>query len=200
MIYIPILSREITTSPDLKMLELFIKFNAHKDVEYGKAYYTLLKQYSKKPMKLLEIGYGRGGSIKAYHEFLPLAELFSIEFLDIVDTPDWLTVCKANQLDAYAIKNFALEHGKFDVIIDDGGHHSSEQQVSYETLFDFVVDGGIYIIEDLHCACYLDHQDRNIDSRTYFNAVKNRKKFFNGHRKPDDICVIYKEKENDTTV
>jgi hypothetical protein len=37
-----------------------------------------------------------------------------------------------------------------DIIIDDASHASHHQQIALGTLFPFVRDGGLYIIEDLH--------------------------------------------------
>ena len=40
--------------------------------------------------------------------------------------------------------------GDFDIIIDDCGHLSDQQQFSMAYLFPFLKPGGIYIIEDLN--------------------------------------------------
>ena len=39
--------------------------------------------------------------------------------------------------------------GKYDLIIDDGGHRGPLIRNSFEVLWDHLVDGGVYIIEDL---------------------------------------------------
>lgn len=38
----------------------------------------------------------------------------------------------------------------YDIIIDDGSHMSSHQQISLSTLWQFLRPGGVYIVEDLH--------------------------------------------------
>ncbi len=40
--------------------------------------------------------------------------------------------------------------GKFDIIVDDGGHTMEQQITSFELLFPHVKSGGIYVVEDLH--------------------------------------------------
>jgi hypothetical protein len=42
-----------------------------------------------------------------------------------------------------------LKHGPFDIIIDDGSHLWNHQIIGLQTLFPFLKDGGIYIVEDL---------------------------------------------------
>lgn len=43
----------------------------------------------------------------------------------------------------------ALEHGPFDVVIDDGSHRCAHVIASFEALFPHVTPDGIYAIEDL---------------------------------------------------
>ena len=43
----------------------------------------------------------------------------------------------------------AKSGGKFDIIIDDGGHYMNQQMISLETLYKSVLPGGIYFCEDL---------------------------------------------------
>mgnify|MGYP000504091436 CR=1 FL=1 len=53
--------------------------------------------------------------------------------------------------------NFIKEHGgNFDLIIDDGGHHTIHQQISLGFLFKYLNSGGTYIVEDLHTSHYVD--------------------------------------------
>jgi hypothetical protein len=43
--------------------------------------------------------------------------------------------------------------GPFDVIIDDGSHINKHQIVAAEVLTEFVGQGGVLILEDIHSAC-----------------------------------------------
>ena len=49
--------------------------------------------------------------------------------------------------------------GEFDIIIDDGGHTMTQQQVSLKTLMLQLSDTGIYVIEDLHTSYWEQFQD-----------------------------------------
>ncbi len=44
----------------------------------------------------------------------------------------------------------ALGETRFDIIIDDGSHHSNDVIASFDILFERLKPGGIYVVEDLH--------------------------------------------------
>ena len=49
------------------------------------------------------------------------------------------------------LERFLSEHDvEFGLVIDDGSHASSHQQISLGSLFRRVEPGGLYVIEDLH--------------------------------------------------
>lgn len=104
------------------------------------------------PLKILEIGVWKGGSLRVWHDYFSRAQIFGI---DVFDTSflnsERITTAVANQasredLDAF-IESFG---GDFDIIIDDGGHTMEQQQISLGHLFPHVKPGGYYVIEDLH--------------------------------------------------
>lgn len=107
--------------------------------------------------KVLEVGVWQGASLKMWRDYFPSATIFGL------DTDD----CR--QLDEKRIRTFVgdqsdrkrlwglfgsppegLPTADFDLIVDDGGHHMDQQQVSLGALFPHVRPGGYYILEDLH--------------------------------------------------
>jgi len=128
------------------------------------AYHGLLEPLRDKNINLLELGVGdTGASVKMWKEYLPAANIILFDPFFITDeavtvTPEELRnfgikVYKGNQLDRADLLNVALcESEKFDVIIDDASHLSDGMQISLATLFPYLKDGGIYIIEDLSSA------------------------------------------------
>ena len=63
--------------------------------------------------------------------------------------------------DREELEPFVSEHGKFDIIIDDGGHNMIDQQISLGYLFKHLKPNGIYVIEDLEI------QDYNLSEKTF---------------------------------
>lgn len=41
-------------------------------------------------------------------------------------------------------------YGPFDIIVDDGSHMASHIITTFETMFPYVIAGGMYVMEDLH--------------------------------------------------
>lgn len=53
--------------------------------------------------------------------------------------------------------------GKFDLILDDGGHTMEQQQVSMGFLFPYVKSGGYYILEDVHTSLPRFHKKYGVE-------------------------------------
>jgi demethylmacrocin O-methyltransferase len=113
-------------------------------------YKNLLIPYKDKEITMLEIGVWNGGSMLMYEKMLPKAKIYGI---DILERPGCLKNSKVitrvmNQENNLALGLLAVEAGGFDVIIDDGCHFTSETRSAFETLWQHLKPGGIYIIED----------------------------------------------------
>ncbi len=68
---------------------------------------------------------------------------------------DWLDFIQGDQTDMDLLKKL----GRFDFVIDDGGHTMRQQQVTFATLFSAMRSGGWYFVEDLHTSYMQEYQD-----------------------------------------
>ena len=124
--------------------------NYHNYTEIYAKYFGPLKNQS---IKFLEIGILRGNSVKLWESYFKNAELHFIDItLDAVEyKPQRAQYHIANQESPEDLDLFVNKAGgQFDIIIDDGGHTMKQQIVSFESLFPYLKNGGMYIIEDLH--------------------------------------------------
>lgn len=130
-------------------------YNAHKEPHFIEAYKKHFE--GRKPKRILEIGVQGGGSLKIWRDFFPEAEIVG------VDTDE-----KCKEHEGHNIKivigdqanvKFLETLGNFDIIIDDGGHYMTQQQVSLKTLMSQLNDGGLYVIEDLHTSYWKQFLD-----------------------------------------
>jgi len=127
----------------------------HKWLNYFEAYDEVFGMFRDMPVKVLEIGVDRGGSIKLWREFFGS----DMTFVGIDINPQCQKYENAanknhvrigSQDDISFLKKVIDEFGKFNIIIDDGSHIVSHQIASFNALFDYgLADDGIYFVEDL---------------------------------------------------
>jgi len=106
--------------------------------------------------KLLEIGIWRGDSLRMWIEYNPELKVYGVDIDNnvynyIKDSND-IKIYIGNQSDVVFLESIINETGNFNFIIDDGSHYYSDIMASFKFLYDSLIDGGYYIIEDLHAS------------------------------------------------
>ncbi len=127
---------------------------------YLDEYEKKLNQFQKLPIKLLEVGIENGGSLEIFSKYFFNAEL--------ILGCDINTKCKELKFDKSSIKFIVgdinddetkkkiIEYSKFDIIIDDGAHGSVDIVKTFCNYFNYLKEGGLFIVEDLHCSYWKD--------------------------------------------
>jgi hypothetical protein len=117
----------------------------------------LFDDYRDKPVRLLEIGVQNGGSLEIWSKYFSNASaLIGCDInpdcarLSYDDPRIGVIVGDANAPDVR--EQVLLRSPQFDIIIDDGSHLSSDIIKSFALYFPRVVEGGVFIAEDLHCS------------------------------------------------
>jgi ubiquinone/menaquinone biosynthesis C-methylase UbiE len=120
---------------------------------YFTKYHRYFSKYQNKFVRILEIGVDKGGSLQMWKNYF--GENAKIVGIDInpeskqyEDTN--ITIEIGDQNDPIFMRSIVDKYKSFDVIIDDGSHVNSHQLFSFDFLFDYLNDGGIYLIEDIH--------------------------------------------------
>ena len=88
--------------------------------------------------------------------------------------------------------------GDFDIIIDDGGHLSDQQQFSMAYLFPFLKPLGIYIIEDLRAPYHGPNYIGSVDTCRMINEYHETKKIISSYMSDEQIKYIEENIESDT--
>lgn len=138
----------------------------HKWLHYFKAYASILDPFRKHPIRMLEIGVYRGGSIRMWRNYLHPDSI--IVGLDIDPSCEAYESEKENlyirigdQSDPIFLREIVQEFGPFDVILDDGSHICSHMVASFDCLFlDGLKNPGVYIAEDTHCNYWQRFRDQ----------------------------------------
>ena len=130
---------------------------------YETMYGMFILPLRERKVKMLEIGlgcdsrYGAGASAALWAQLLPLAERWEAE-LDGACVNRMSEQLRSlgihplvgDQSDPATLKRWVDESGgKFDVIIDDGGHTNLMINRSFQALWPHLNPGGLYILEDL---------------------------------------------------
>jgi hypothetical protein len=124
---------------------------------YIKHYETYFKKFKKRKINLLEIGVGGykhadqgGASLRMWKKYFRNGKIFAIDIYD--KTPlneNRINIFKGNQTNRTFLKDVVDSIGQIDLIIDDGSHVNDHIIKSFQFLFPYLKNGGVYVIEDV---------------------------------------------------
>jgi demethylmacrocin O-methyltransferase len=121
---------------------------------YTEKYDSHFSKIRNQELKILEIGIQNGFSLKMWKKYFENSEIFGIDTAECSRfKEDRITPLLGSQNDIEFLSKVNSEYGPFDIIIDDGSHFNDDMKKSFDFLFTLLKDGGIYVVEDLHC-CY----------------------------------------------
>jgi hypothetical protein len=137
--------------------------NVHKWQHYLPVYESAIDR--SRPIRMLEIGVFHGGSLQMWGKYVhPDSIIVGIdidpECKQFDDPARQVHVRIGGQQDISFLGDVIDEFGPFDMILDDGSHLSSHMVETFRYLFPkALVDGGIYIVEDIHCSYWKGWRD-----------------------------------------
>jgi glycosyltransferase involved in cell wall biosynthesis len=146
---------------------------------YIPEYARLFSAYRDLPIRLLEIGIQNGGSLEIWSKYFANAkkvvgcdinpECAKLQF----ENPRIVVIAADANTDG--AQQQVLRHAKnFDLIIDDGSHRSSDIVYSFARYFPHLSDGGLYVVEDLHCSYWQRYEGgifRPHSAMTFFKQL-----------------------------
>lgn len=126
---------------------------------YDRVYSKYLEKFRYNKMSVLEIGIMHGYGILAWHRFFENSNVYGIDIkpnetmlLEVMKIEAEFPSFPKNNLkffDTTIQDNWLDFYGKkFDIIIDDGGHHPHTQIDTFRNAWNYLKDGGLYFIED----------------------------------------------------
>jgi hypothetical protein len=164
---------EATDNPKNELFELFAAdTNVHKWHHYFEIYEKHFNSYRDRPIRMLEIGVFRGGSLRMWKQYFhPESIIVGIDIDKSCKAheraDDNVFVRIGSQADPGFLAQVTEEFGPFDIILDDGSHKTHQQNISFGALFRASLkDGGCYMVEDMHSNYWLktiDSEDTFID-------------------------------------
>ena len=164
-------------------------------LHYFDIYTENFSKYKNKKITILEIGVLNGGSLKMWQNYFSSNSL--IVGIDIIPRckkfeKDNIKIYIGDQTDKNFLGSVIKEIGKPDIIIDDGGHTSNQQIISFDYLFKYLNNQGIYLVEDTHSSYHPNFQDRH-DGLTFMDYAKSLSDQLNLWYKNHDYKIYKKE-------
>lgn len=132
--------------------------NHHRYLGVFEAYLAPRRQRTR---MLLEIGVMGGASLQMWRDYFPNAEIHGVDHnkevlnLKIGER----VVIHHNDINQWGFWTGMEEWGPFDVVVEDGSHHSGDIVVSLTRGWPLLAAGGLFIIEDLHALYLPDYNE-----------------------------------------
>lgn len=144
---------------------------------YLKVYEQLFSPYRANRLHLLEIGIQNGGSLEIWGNYFENAA--SLVGCDInvacaqlrYEDPRIQVVVGDANLDETE-RAIAVHADRFDIVIDDGSHRSSDIIRSFVRYFPRLEQGGIFVVEDLHCSYWQEFEGGLVDPWSSMSYLK----------------------------
>jgi 23S rRNA U2552 (ribose-2'-O)-methylase RlmE/FtsJ len=139
------------------LLELGKQYKSTKNwAGFLEIYSDYFKDYKDKEINILEIGIDKGESLKIWRKYFTRAKICGIDIIDIKFQIEGVDLIKADQTDEKTLREICDKYKGFDIIIDDGGHHSKQIVISLNFLFDYLKDNGLYIVKTYKLHIFVD--------------------------------------------
>jgi tetratricopeptide (TPR) repeat protein len=143
-----------TTEPDLDILGVFEGTDKSSSValawDYLRHYQDVFAGWRHQAINLIEIGVDSGSSLNLWLKYFSRARIVGIDINPACARPpgDRIVVEIGSQDDPAFLHSTCAKYPP-SIIIDDGSHFAHHIVYSFQRLFPMLLDGGIYIVEDV---------------------------------------------------
>jgi len=122
--------------------------SGHNYLEFYEPFFAPLRENQ---LTVLEIGVYHGASLKTWEDYFANAKVIGVDIVAASKQYERgrIAIALADQSNIEELTRLAINYGPFDIIIEDGSHMWNHQVTSLRTLFPFLRDRGLYIVEDL---------------------------------------------------
>jgi cephalosporin hydroxylase len=147
----------------------------HKWIHYFDIYDRHFSTYRGRSITVLEIGVSHGGSLQMWKKYF--GRRARIIGMDVDERTRKLAeprveIVIGDQSSREFMRELAVTHGPFDIVIDDGGHTMEQQIVSFEELWPHVRNGGTYLVEDLHTSYWPEFGGGHLNPDSFIEYAK----------------------------
>jgi len=163
--------------------------HSYKGVTYLHIYDRYFNNIRHNVKSILEIGVKDGRSLRMWQEYFPNAFIYGMDIDPASKGHEdgRIKIIIGDQNDDEDLQRVKDEIGMCDIILDDGSHITQHQIRSFNVLYDSVMKGGFYVVEDLRNS-YEELTDPN-DLRSIWSGMS--------YNKPDDPLKNHRKDFNE---
>ena len=161
----------------MSLIDIGKKYPSSKNIsgfiQLYEKYFSSLKDSK---INILEIGVENGDSLRIWREYFTNANICGID----IDKKDFkidnVDILQGDQSNHAFLLSLINTYKKFDIIIDDGSHQAKHIITSFNFLFPYLSDTGIYVVEDLQTSYFPRYGGSRINlkkKRSSMNFIKS---------------------------
>ena len=139
----------------MSLIEIGKKYPSSKNISgFIQLYEKYFSSLRDSKINILEIGIENGDSLRIWREYFSKANICGVD----IDKKDFkidnVDIQHGDQSNNVFLLSLINIYKNFDIIIDDGSHQAKHIISSFNFLFPYLNDNGIYIIEDLQTSYF----------------------------------------------
>ena len=161
----------------MSLIDIGKKYPSSKNIsgfiQLYEKYFSSLKDSK---INILEIGVENGDSLRIWREYFANANICGID----IDKKDFkihnVDIRQGDQSNHTFLLSLINDFKKFDIIIDDGSHQAKHIITSFNFLYPYLSNTGIYVIEDLQTSYFPRYGGSRINlnkKRSSMNFIKS---------------------------
>lgn len=161
-------------------LERYFTGNTGKLIHKWKHYFEIYDRHFSRfrggNAHVVEFGVCQGGSLQMWkHYFGPGCRIFGVDINPHCKAlkEERIEIFTGDQQDRKFLKTLAEKIPRIDILIDDGGHEMKQQITTFEEMFPFIDENGIYLCEDLHTSYWPEYGGGYRRRGTFIEYSKN---------------------------
>lgn len=133
------------------------KLKSSKHADYLAAYDEIFEKFKTRDIKVLEFGVSTGGSLESYSNYFSENSVIVGVDLDpackeIPFQKKNIEVIVGDMTDRNLYEHLKNRFGKFDLVIDDGGHTNLQMMAAFAYSQMLLNGNSVYVTEDTHCS------------------------------------------------
>lgn len=148
----------------------------HKWKHYFEIYDRHLSRFRYTDVHVVEFGVSHGGSLQMWKQYFgPNSKIFGIDINPHCKKleEEQVEIFIGDQEDRRFLKALSEKIPRIDILIDDGGHTMKQQINTFEELFSYIDENGVYLCEDSHTSYWPEYGGGYKKRGTFIEYSKN---------------------------